>query len=173
MPFKIPTPLSQASAEKRSAEGAASSQPAKKAKLPPLSDLVAMEAAPKRAGAQRLPAVANLNVCIYKVGCSLSLCRVACSVSFRLCLDWQRSYGIVQVTDKASDAWPQFEGSTDTKLWQVQMDHAARPSMLFDLRGSSPPFRRPLFSHCPRASKPLLFIRCISFELKRAPPLLP
>ena len=67
MPFKIPTPLSsQASVEKRSAEGA-SSQQAKKAKLPPLSDLVAMESAPKRPNAQRLPAVAPLNVCIYKV----------------------------------------------------------------------------------------------------------
>ena len=67
MPFQIPTPLSQASSvEKRSSEGG-SAQQAKKAKLPPLSDLVAIESAPKRAGAQRLPAVANLNICIYKV----------------------------------------------------------------------------------------------------------
>ena len=79
MPFKIPTPLvNQASAEKRAAEGANSSQQAKKAKLPPLSDLVAMESAPKRANAQRLPAVANLNIVIYKVShlflCSLRVC---------------------------------------------------------------------------------------------------
>ena len=87
MPFKIPTPLSQASVEKRSAEGA-SSQPAKKAKLPPLSDLVAMEAAPKRAGAQRLPAVANLNISIYKVGCSLSL-----SLSLFVVLRVQLAFG--------------------------------------------------------------------------------
>ena len=54
MPFKVPTPLSQASVEKRSSEGG-SQQQAKKAKsLPPLGDLVAMESAPKRAGAQRL-----------------------------------------------------------------------------------------------------------------------
>ena len=72
MPFKVPTPLSQASVEKRSAEGA-SPQQAKKAKLPPLSDLVAMEAAPKRQGAQRLPAVAPLNVCVYKARPPLSL----------------------------------------------------------------------------------------------------
>lgn len=64
--FQIPTPLSQASSEKRSAEGAGPQQ-AKRAKLPPLSDLVAMEAAPKRANAQRLPAVAPLNIVIYKV----------------------------------------------------------------------------------------------------------
>ena len=65
MPFKVPTPLSQASGEKRSADGN-SSQQAKKAKLPPLSELVQMESAPLRANAQRLPAVAQLNVCIYK-----------------------------------------------------------------------------------------------------------
>ena len=66
MPFQIPTPLSQASVEKRSADGA-SPQQAKKAKLPPLSDLVAMEAAPKRQNAQRLPAVGPLNIVVYKV----------------------------------------------------------------------------------------------------------
>ena len=66
MPFKVPTPLSQASGEKRSADAPHSSQQAKKAKLPPLSELVQMESAPKRANAQRLPAVAPLNVCIYK-----------------------------------------------------------------------------------------------------------
>ena len=53
MPFKVPTPVSQASVEKRLAEGA-NPQQAKNAKsLPPLGDLVAMESAPKRAGAQR------------------------------------------------------------------------------------------------------------------------
>ena len=66
MPFQIPTPLSQASVEKRSSDGA-SPQQAKKAKLPPLSDLVAMEAAPKRQSAQRLPAAAQLNIVVYKV----------------------------------------------------------------------------------------------------------
>ena len=69
MPFKVPAnlpnALSNASGEKRSADGS-SSQPTKKAKLPPLSELVQMESAPKRANAQRLPAVAPLNICIYK-----------------------------------------------------------------------------------------------------------
>lgn len=133
MPFMVPTPLSQASSvEKRSSEGG-SAQQAKKAKsLPPLGDLVAMESAPKRAGAQRprpplptalafslcvtsttikyrnkkhrLPAVAPLNICVYKI------------------------------TDRASDSWSAFEGAS-AKLWQIQLDHAARPSCLFDLRG--------------------------------------
>ena len=76
MPFKVPTPVSQASVEKRLSEGG-SPQQAKKAKsLPPLGDLVAMESAPKRAGAQRLPAVAPLKVCVYKARPHLSL-RVA------------------------------------------------------------------------------------------------
>ena len=72
MPFKVPTPLSQASGEKRSADAANSSQQAKRAKLPPLSELVQMESAPKRASAQRLPAVAPLNICIYKARQPLS-----------------------------------------------------------------------------------------------------
>lgn len=82
MPFQIPTPLSpQASLEKRSSDGA-SQQQAKKAKLPPLSDLVAMEAAPKRQNAQRLPAVGPLNIVIFKVrpltlcNCVLANCHV-------------------------------------------------------------------------------------------------
>ena len=79
MPFQIPTPLSQASAEKRSSEAGAPQ--AKKAKvLPPLSDLVEMQSAPKRGNAQRLPAVAPLQVCCYKVGPHLSL-RVALASS--------------------------------------------------------------------------------------------
>ena len=77
MPFKVPAPLSNAlsnaSGEKRSADGVHSSQPAKKAKLPPLSELVQMESAPKRANAQRLPAVAPLVICIYKARQPLSL----------------------------------------------------------------------------------------------------
>ena len=101
MPFKVPTPLIQASsAKKRSSEGG-SAQQAKKAKsLPPLHDLVAMESTPKRASAQ---GVAPLQICVYKV------------------------------TDRASDAWNAFEG-TSAKLWQIQLDHGARPSCLFDLR---------------------------------------
>lgn len=43
-----------------------------------------------------------------------------------------------EVTDKAADAWSQFDGAPNMKLWQIQMDHAARPSALYDLRGTAP-----------------------------------
>ena len=36
---------------------------------------------------------------------------------------------VYKVTDKASDCWSKFN-NTDAKLWQVQCDHAARPSVL-------------------------------------------
>ena len=63
MPFSfIPTPNSQASGDKRAGEASAQ-QAAKKTKLPPLADLVAIESAPKRPGASRLAAVAPLNMC--------------------------------------------------------------------------------------------------------------
>ena len=39
------------------------------------------------------------------------------------------------MTDRAADCWSNFE-KTEAKLYQCQMDHAARPSMLFNLRGS-------------------------------------
>ena len=108
MPFAynfVPTPLSQASGDKRAGEGGGAQQAVKRTKLPPLTDLVAMESTPKKPGAGRLPAVAPLNICVYKI------------------------------TDKAGDAWSQYE-NIPSKLWQIQMDHAARPSALFNLRGS-------------------------------------
>ena len=108
MPFAynfVPTPLSQASGDKRAGEGGGAQQAVKRTKLPPFSDLVAIESTPKKPGAGRLPAVAPLNICVYKI------------------------------TDKAGDAWSQFE-NIPGKLWQIQMDHAARPSALFNLRGS-------------------------------------
>ena len=43
---------------------------------------------------------------------------------------------VYKITDRASDAWSAFEGANDAKLWQIQLDHAARPSCLFDLRGT-------------------------------------
>ena len=108
MPFNFtPTPNPHSSGEKRAAgEVSAKQQVAKKSKLPPLGDLVAMESAPKRPGASRLAAVAPLNICVYKV------------------------------TDKAGDSWSQYENVSGAKLWQLQMDHAARPSCLFNLRGT-------------------------------------
>ena len=109
MPFSfnlVPTPLSQASGEKRAGEAGATQQSKKPKKLPDFSDLVAMESPPKMAGASRLPAVAPLNICCYKI------------------------------TDKAGDSWSQYENVPDAKLWQIQLEHSARPSALFNLRGS-------------------------------------
>ena len=37
------------------------------------------------------------------------------------------------MTDRAGDVWSNFEG-TDASLWQIQIDHAARPSLTFGLR---------------------------------------
>ena len=41
---------------------------------------------------------------------------------------------VYKITDRAGDSWSAFEGA-NAKLWQIQLDHAARPSCLFDLRG--------------------------------------
>ena len=45
---------------------------------------------------------------------------------------------VFKITDRASDAWSAFEGA-NAKLWQVQLDHAARPSCIFDIRGRAFP----------------------------------
>ena len=95
--------------EKRSIADVASPQQSttKKAKLPPAdSDLVALESAAKKPAARRLPATAPLIICLYKV------------------------------TSKAGDIWSQFEGIHDAGLFQLQLEHGARPSALFDIRGS-------------------------------------
>ena len=54
----------------------------------------------------RLPAVAPFNVCVYKD------------------------------TDKAGDCWPMFRDYTGWRLYQVQIAHEARPSIVFNLRNS-------------------------------------
>ena len=48
---------------------------------------------------------------------------------------------IYKVTDNAGDLWGKFE-QTDAKLWQVQMEHGARPSALFGIRRSFEDFLR-------------------------------
>lgn len=137
MPFAynfVPTPLSQASGDKRAGEGGGAQQAVKRTKLPPLTDLVAMESTPKKPGAGRLPAVAPLNICIYKI------------------------------TDKAGDAWSQYE-NIPSKLWQIQMDHAARPSALFNLRGSFVAFSFSLslsLFHCLSSCSRSQARRCVS-----------
>ena len=54
----------------------------------------------------RLPAVAPFNVCVYKD------------------------------TDKAGDCWPMFRDYTGWRLYQVQIAHEARPSIVFNLWNS-------------------------------------
>lgn len=65
-----------------------------------------MESAPRTNRPQRLPASAPLDVVIYKV------------------------------TKRASDVWDQFQESDGCALWQIQLEHAARPSAIFNLRDS-------------------------------------
>ena len=54
----------------------------------------------------RIPATAPLNICFYKV------------------------------TDKAGDCWPAFDGSNKARLYQAQLAHEARPTILFNMRNS-------------------------------------
>ena len=65
-----------------------------------------METAPRPNRPQRLPASAPLDVVIYKV------------------------------TKRASDVWDQFAEGDGAELWQIQLEHAARPSVIFNLRDS-------------------------------------
>ena len=65
-----------------------------------------METAPRPNRPQRLPASAPLDVVIYKV------------------------------TKRASDMWDQFTEADGAELWQIQLEHAARPSAIFNLRDS-------------------------------------
>ena len=65
-----------------------------------------METAPRPNRPQRLPASAPLDVVIYKV------------------------------TKRASDVWDQFTETDGAELWQIQLEHAARPSAIFNLRDS-------------------------------------
>ena len=47
-----------------------------------------------------------------------------------------------KVTDRAGDCWPAFEGSNKASLYQAQIAHDARPSILFNLRDSFGDFLR-------------------------------
>ena len=42
---------------------------------------------------------------------------------------------IYKVTERAPDVWENFSGTT-CGLWQIQVDHPAKPSILFNLRDS-------------------------------------
>ena len=72
------------------------------AKVPKASEVTLMEQPPKSAStARRLPAHAPVHVCVYKY------------------------------TDEAGDVWNAYEGKDGVSLWQVQVEHDARPSVTF------------------------------------------
>ncbi|MBI24702.1 MAG: hypothetical protein CMN05_14095 [Roseibacillus sp.] len=71
-----------------------------------------MESAPKPNRPQKRPATAALNVCIYKV------------------------------TDRAGDVWSNFEESPSASLWQIQLDHNAQQSVLFQMGNAFADFLR-------------------------------
>ena len=44
---------------------------------------------------------------------------------------------IYLVSESAADVWSSgYEGSEGVSVWQIQMEHKARPSVMFDLVGS-------------------------------------
>ena len=42
----------------------------------------------------------------------------------------------LQAQKRASDVWDQFTEADGAELWQIQLEHAARPSAIFNLRDS-------------------------------------
>lgn len=91
-------------AAKRPADEAASSQARPKAKVPRASDVVVEQAPrPQRQQQARLPTSAPVVICVYLV------------------------------SESAADVWPSmYENSAGVSVWQIQMEHAARPNVLFD-----------------------------------------
>ena len=84
-------------------EATASSQPAARKVVPRASEVVVVEQGPQRVKQpSRLPSSAPVVVCVYLV------------------------------TESAADVWPVYEGTTGVSVWQIQIEHAARPSILYD-----------------------------------------
>ena len=129
MPFSLKNAASGGAGKRANPYAAESESPAKKSatKAPAASSLVPrhifllmynwnrcmgwfqvmMESAPRANNRpQRLPASAPLDVVIYKV------------------------------TTQASDCWDQFTPADGAHLWQIQLEHPARPSAIFNLRDS-------------------------------------
>ena len=94
-----------ANAEKRvNCDSRLDETPMKKGKkVPMVQSLTMIEFAPNVKAPKKRPEVAPLNICIYKV------------------------------TDNAGDVWSRFKECTGTKLWQIQFDHDAIPSVSFQL----------------------------------------
>ena len=82
-------------------------------KIPKASEMTMVERTPRQANiAQSLPSWAPVVVCVYKV------------------------------TDEAGDVWKVFEEAKGVQLWQVQVQHEARPSITFGIRESFNDFLR-------------------------------
>lgn len=129
MPFSIKAAATAAATAKRPSEGSASEDsPAKRTNAAPLYANLTLMDAPKRNAPQRLPATAPVILCIYKVRPLDSLRACARSLPPR--------FTNTKVTDRAGDAWSNFEG-TDAALYQVQIDHTARPSVTFGSRAAA------------------------------------
>jgi len=100
------TPPSRAA--KRPADDAAVSSQAAPARpkgkqVPRASEIVVVEQAPRPQKQVRLPTSAPVVVCVYLV------------------------------SESAADVWASmYENATGVSVWQVQLDHAARPNVLYD-----------------------------------------
>lgn len=72
--------------------------------MPRVSDVVIVESVAKPRAPARLPTSAPVTICVYLAG------------------------------ESAADLWPGlYENTSGVSLWQIQMSHPARPSILFDL----------------------------------------
>ena len=72
-------------------------------KVPKAYDCIVEEGLKPQRAAQRLPTHAPVVLCIYKY------------------------------TDEAADIWASYEGKESVQVWQVQMQHEARPSITFGI----------------------------------------
>ena len=89
---------------KRPTDEAAASAEVKPKRVPRASDLVVVEQAPRPQKQQaRMPTSAPVVICVYLV------------------------------SESAADVWPSmYENSAGLSVWQIQLEHAARPNVLFD-----------------------------------------
>jgi hypothetical protein len=75
--------------------------------VPRVSDVVIVETVARPRAPARLPTSAPVTICVYLAG------------------------------ESATDLWPAlYEGTNGVSIWQIQMHHPARPSILFDLISS-------------------------------------
>ena len=121
MPLTVKNAAS-ATPAKRASEGVSSEESPAKRAAPLYANLTLMDA-PKRQVAQRLPPTAPCCCCTLQ---GVYVTRIVAHT---------RTQHATQVTNRAGDVWSNFEG-TDAQLFQIQVDHQARPSIVFGLRES-------------------------------------